>query len=53
MKELELKTGSSVVDIKTRLLALEEGVTRAITLYIVIIEGWNGDQKIITFSVWK
>ncbi|MDY8046525.1 hypothetical protein UY416_09490 [Paenibacillus polymyxa] len=30
MKELELKTGSSVVDIKARLLALEEVTTRAI-----------------------
>ncbi|MGW8956594.1 hypothetical protein [Paenibacillus sp. NPDC055715] len=49
MKELEIKTGRSVEDIRTGLLALEKGnyITwddKPDTLSIVIIEGWERGQ---------
>lgn len=53
MPELEIKTGRSVEDIRTGLLALEKGnyITwedKSDTRDIVIIEGWERDQKIST-----
>ncbi|WP_025716046.1 hypothetical protein [Paenibacillus sp. 1-18] len=52
MKELEIKTGRSVTDIKAGLLALEKDNyilwdNKSDTRHIVILEGWDRDQKII------
>lgn len=53
MKELEIKTGRRVADIKAGLLALEQDnyivwENKSDTRHIVIIEGWDRDQKIVT-----
>ncbi|MHB0944549.1 hypothetical protein ACYCSU_23665 [Paenibacillus sp. ALE1] len=53
IKELEIKTGRSVADIKAGLLALEKDnyilwENKSDTRHIVIIEGWDRDQKIVT-----
>ncbi|MFK4302333.1 MULTISPECIES: hypothetical protein [unclassified Paenibacillus] len=52
MKELEIKTGRSVADIKAGLLVLEKNnyitwADKSSLRDIVIIEGWDRDQKII------
>ncbi|MNW69587.1 hypothetical protein D3C74_486290 [compost metagenome] len=53
MKELEIKMGRSVSDIKAGLLALEQDNyivwdNKSDTRHIVIIEGWDREQKIVT-----
>ncbi|MMZ53650.1 hypothetical protein D1872_154470 [compost metagenome] len=53
MKELEIKMGRSVSDIKAGLLALERDnyilwENKSDTRNIQIIEGWDRDQKIVT-----
>ncbi|MFT9367043.1 hypothetical protein [Paenibacillus polymyxa] len=53
MKELEIKTGRRTEDIKAGLLALEQDnyivwENKSDTRHIVIIEGWDRDQKIVT-----
>lgn len=53
LKELEIKMGRSITDIKEGLLALEKDNyilwdNKSDTRHIVIIEGWDRDQKIVT-----
>ncbi|WP_068499795.1 hypothetical protein [Paenibacillus kribbensis] len=52
MKELEIKTGRRVEDIRAGLLELERDnyivwEDKLDTSHIVILEGWDRDQKII------
>ncbi|MFD1461618.1 hypothetical protein ACFQ5D_09335 [Paenibacillus farraposensis] len=52
IKELEIKTGRSVTDIKAGLLALEQDnyiawADKSTLRDIIIIEGWDRDQKVI------
>ncbi|MGM1023394.1 MAG: hypothetical protein ACQEXV_23410 [Bacillota bacterium] len=52
MQELEIKTGRRTADIKAGLLALERDNyivwdNKSDTSFIIIIEGWDRDQKII------